>query len=125
LRREGVLRALVGGAAGGIFLALGARSMAQIAWGVSGFVLLAALLSPTGIYAAIGRFLALFGRFVGKVLAVVFLTPAFFLIFLPFGWLLRRGRKDRLERWFDRAAPSYWHRREDAPRTRASYEKAF
>ncbi|MEO8277835.1 MAG: hypothetical protein ABI639_16595 [Thermoanaerobaculia bacterium] len=125
LRKEGVIRTLVGGAAGGLFFAFGSPTVARVAWSVSGFVLLAALLSPTGVYAAIGRFLGLFGRVVGKVLAVLFLTPAFYLVFLPFGLLFRRGRNDRLERWFDRAAPTYWHRREDAPRTRASYEKAF
>jgi hypothetical protein len=125
LRREGVLRALVGGAVGGVLVYLGAVVLGRIAWCVAGVVLVAALASPDGVYAAIGRALALLGHGIGRLLAVLFLTPVFWLFFVPFGRLLRSGRRDRLERWFDRAAPSYWHRRDDRPRTKSSYEKAF
>ncbi len=125
LRREGTIRALAGGAVGAVLFALGAVALARVAGIVSGLVLLAALVSPGGLYAAIGRALAVVGRGVGRLLAVVFLTPVFFLFFLPFGKLLRSGHRDRLERWFDRQAPTYWHRRADGERTRASYEKAF
>lgn len=125
LRREGVLRALVGGAAGGALLYFGAPILARVAWGIAGLVLAAALASPDGAYAAIGRALALLGHGIGRLLAVLLLTPVFWLFFVPFGRLLRAGRRDRLERWFDSAAPSYWHRRNDAPRTKSYYEKAF
>lgn len=125
LRREGLIRALVGGAAGALFFRFGALRLAEVAWGVSGVVLLAALLSPAGLYAATGRGLALLGHGIGRLFAIVLLTPVFFLFFVPFGRLLRAGRRDRLERWFDRGAVTYWHRRGDAPRTKASYEKAF
>lgn len=125
LRREGALRAAIGAAVGGALYLVGAAILARVAWAASGFVLLASLASPDGLYAAIGRALALFGHLVGRLLAVVFLTPVFLLFFVPFGLLLRRGRRDRLERWFDPAAATYWHRRGDAPRTKSSYEKAF
>lgn len=125
LRREGVIRALVGGAVGGALLYFGAPILARVAWAAAGVVLAVALVSPDGAYAAIGRALALFGHGIGRLLAVVLLTPVFWLFFVPFGRLLRAGRRDRLERWFDKAAPSYWHRRNDAPRTKSSYEKAF
>jgi hypothetical protein len=99
--------------------------LAYVAWGISALILLLALISPAGAYAALGRGLEAFGRLVGRVLAVVLLTPVFFLFFTLFGRLFRTGRRDRLERWFDAAAPSYWHRRDDPPRSAASYEKAF
>jgi len=125
LRREGTIRALAGAAVGAVLFALGAVALARVAGIVSGLVLLAALASPGGLYAAIGRALAVVGQGVGRLLAIVFLTPVFFLFFLPFGKLLRSGHRDRLERFFDRRAPSYWHRRGDAARTKASFEKAF
>lgn len=125
LRREGATRALVGLLAGKAFQVLGFEHLAYVAWAVSALILLAALASPAGAYAAIGRGLSGLGRLVGRALAILLLTPVFFLFFFPFGRLLRGGRRDRLERWFDRAAPSYWHRREDTPRTAASYERAF
>ncbi|MEO8197727.1 MAG: hypothetical protein ABI689_13510 [Thermoanaerobaculia bacterium] len=120
-----MLRALVGGAVGGLFYFFGGLIFARIAWVGAGVVLLAALASPDGLYAALGRGLALLGHGIGRLLAILFLTPVYFLFFVPFGWLLRAGRRDRLERWFDRAASTYWHRRDDAPRTKSSYEKAF
>ncbi len=125
LRREGAIRALVGGAIGGVFFYFGALTLASVAWAGAGVVLLAALASPDGLYAAIGRALARLGLGLGRLLAILLLTPVFFLFFLPFGRLLRSGRRDRLERWWDPAALSYWHRRDDAPRTKASYEKTF
>jgi hypothetical protein len=54
------------------------------------------------------------------------LLPAFFLSFvLVFGLLARRGRKDRLERWFDGGRSSYWKERNDPPRDEAFYRRQF
>lgn len=125
LRREGALRALAGAALGGVLIFLGAAILARVAWVGAGVVLLAALASPDGLYSAIGRGLALLGHGIGRLLAIVLLTPVYWIFFVPFGRLLRAGRRDRLERWFDAAAPTYWHRRTDAARTKASYERAF
>lgn len=125
LRRAGVIQALVGAAVGGALFCFGAVFLARVAWGGAGLVGLAALISPAVLYAAIGRSLRLLGRGIGRLLAILLLTPVFLLFFVPFGRLLRAGRRDRLERWFDPSAPTYWHRRDDAPRTKSSYEKAF
>jgi len=125
LRREGLIRALVGGVIGGFLFYFGATLFARVAWAGSAVVLLAALASPAGLYSAIGRGLALLGHGIGRLLAVLLLTPVFLFFFVPFGRLLRGGRRDRLERWFDPAATTYWRRRDDAPRTTSSYERAF
>lgn len=125
LRREGLVRALVAGVAGAAVFFLWHRGAAYVVWTIAGLTLLAALASPTGAYAALGRGLAAFGRAVGRVLAVVLLTPLYFLFFVPFRALLRSGRRDRLERWFDRGAGTYWRRRSDPERTRESYERQF
>lgn len=125
LRWEGIVRALAGAAVGGVLSYFGATILALVAWAGAGLVLMAALASPDGLYAAIGRGLALLGHGIGRLLAIVLLTPLFWLFFVPFGRLLRGGRRDKLERWFDETAPSYWHRRADPPRTKASYERAF
>ena len=125
LRRQGSVRALVGAAVGGVLLLVGATILARVAWVGAGLVLLAALASPDGLYSAIGRGLALLGHGIGRLLTIVLLTPVYGLFFVPFGRLLRRGRRDKLERWFDKSAASYWHRRSDAARTKASYERAF
>jgi hypothetical protein len=125
LRREGLIRALAGAALGAAAFLFWHRTPAYVVWAVSALTLFLALTSPAGAYAALGRGLAAFGRLVGRVLAVVLLTPVFLLFFLPFRLLLRSGRRDRLERFFDREAPTYWKRRQDPERTRAFYERQF
>jgi hypothetical protein len=125
LRREGTTRAGVGLAVGGALFAFGARTLALLAWSLSGTILLAALASPAVVYAAIGRALERLGQLIGKLFAIVLLTPIFLLFFLPFGRLLRARRRDRLERWFDPQLATYWHRRREAARTTADYERAF
>ncbi len=125
LRREGTVRALAGAAVGGVLFTFGATILARVAWVGAGVVLFAALASPDGLYSAIGRGLAHLGHGIGRLFAIVLLTPVYWLFFVPFGRLLRGGRRDKLERWFDRGAASYWHRRNDAPRAKSSYERAF
>ncbi len=73
-------------------------------------LLLSLLLSPTGLYAALQRLFAATGRAAGRITTWLVMVPLFYLFFLPFGRLLRRGRRDRLKRSFDRAAGSYWRR---------------
>jgi hypothetical protein len=125
LRREGLIRALIGAAVGGALAYFGAPVLARVAWIGAVLVLVAALASPDGVYAAIGKGLARLGQGIGKALGLLLLSPLFFLFFLPFGLLLRSGRRDRLERGFDRSKPTYWHRRSDVPRSKSSFEKAF
>ena len=88
-------------------------------------MLLAALLSPDRLYLGIGRGLEILGRGIGRGLSILLLSPVFFLFVLPFGLLLRTGRRDRLERRLDRSASTYWHLRRDSVRGRAHFGRAF
>lgn len=124
-RRQGVIQALVGGAVGTVIFFFWHPAIAYLAWSLSALTLVAALLSPEGAYAAIGRGIAWLSRGVGRVLGYVLLVPLFFLFFTLFGRLFRGGRKDRLERWFDRDTSSYWKPRPDGDRTLADYERQF
>lgn len=114
----------IGAIAGGGLWWLGHPLMAQIVWGITGFLVLTALVSPHGIYAAIRRGLDRFGFLVGRVLSWVLLMPLFYLFFFPFGALSRRGRRDSMKRWTEPEAPTYWTDREDT-RTAESYERQF
>ena len=124
LRRRALVEALVAGAAGGV-LFLWRPPVAWVAWAIGAVVLAAALASPTGLYAGLRRALAGFGHAVGLVLTVVFLVPLYYGFFTVFGLLFRRGRRDRMERRFDRAAPSYWKRRPERERALTDYERLF
>jgi hypothetical protein len=122
LRRRALVEAAVAAAAGGL-LFFWKPPLAWVAWTIGAATLLAALLSPEGLYAGIRRGVAWFGHAVGQVLTVVLLVPLFFGFFAVFGALFRRGRRNRMEPRFDRAAPSYWKRRDARERTLADYER--
>lgn len=124
-RRHGVIQALVGALIGTLVFFFWHPWIAYLAWSLSAVTLAAALLSPQRAYAAIGRGVAAFSRGVGRVLGYVLLVPLFFLFFTLFGRLFRRGRRDRLERFFEPGAASYWKRRRDGRRTLADYERQF
>ena len=110
--------------AGGL-LFLWRPPVAWVAWAIGALVLAAALVSPTGLYAGLRRGFAWLGHAVGLALTVVFLVPLYYGFFAVFGILFRRGRRDRMERRFDRAAPTYWKRRPAGERTLADYERLF
>ncbi|MBI3413743.1 MAG: hypothetical protein HY043_00255 [Verrucomicrobia bacterium] len=61
----------------------------------------------------------------GFVMAHVILTLFFFLVILPIGLVARAVGKDFLSLKLDRAAESYWLRRDNKPKTAADYERQF
>lgn len=125
LRRRGLLQSAVGLVAGTLIWFFWHRYLAPVVWTLAALNGLAAIASPTGVYAAISRGLEALGRGIGRVLTVVLLTPVYWLFFAPFGLLRRRGRRDRLTRWIDPRAETYWRRREDEEMTLERYERQF
>jgi hypothetical protein len=61
---------------------------------------------------------------IGTVVFRVLFTVLYFLVFTPFGIVMRRVR-DPLNRSLDDPRPSQWIRRERAPVDAASYERSF
>lgn len=59
----------------------------------------AALLSPERAYAAIWRVVGLVANGIGSGWGAPY--PLYYLFFVPLGALFRRGRADRLERFFE------------------------
>jgi hypothetical protein len=109
LRRRGLLQAAVGLAiAAGLYFGLGWRIIPAIAAAVAVFTAMAALTSPTGLYARISRALEAFGMAVGTLVTWIVLAPLFYLVFTPFGLVAKRGANDPMKRRYDRAAGTYW-----------------
>jgi hypothetical protein len=107
-RLRGVIQALVAAGMGAVLLFFSLRTPAFLALGLAGLVGVSALVAPLSLFAAIEHAFLGLGRWTGALLGWVLLVPVFYLFFAPFGRLLRRGRRDRLQRRFDREAPSYW-----------------
>jgi hypothetical protein len=123
LRRGGVIRAVVAGLAAGVLFAIERPIVASVAIGIGTLTLLLALASPGGAYAALSRGVDRVGALIGALLTWVLLTPVFFLFFVPFGLLMRRGARDRLRRRFERERASYWTKR--APDRPGSLERPY
>jgi hypothetical protein len=111
LRITGLLQAAVGVAFGLASYLWWSPIVAGLALTLATVILLTALASPTGLYAAVQRLFLATGRVVGRGMTWVVMVPLFYLVFFPFGLLLRRGRRDQLKRFFDRDVPTYWERR--------------
>ena len=100
----------------------GFHTGAWLVLGAAAIVLLAALASPRGLYAVLDGMAQAIGRRIGRALTWLLLVPLFYLFFLPFGLLFRRGRRDRLKRFFDGEAPTYWETLEGPTAASSSHE---
>jgi hypothetical protein len=99
---------MAGGAFGLALWLFGARAIASVAFALAGSILVCALASPKGLYAGLQRFFDASGRVIGRAMTWIVMVPIFYLFFLPFGKLMRRGQRDRLHRQFDPEAKTYW-----------------
>jgi hypothetical protein len=123
VRLRGSLQASAGALFGLACWWFGARTDASVAFALAALVLVAALASPAGLYAMLQRFFDASGRVIGRAMSWLVMVPIFYLFFLPFGKLFRRGRNDRLHRAFDAQAESYWE--PHAPMRSSSLERQY
>jgi len=112
-RIRGAIQGLTGVAAGGLIFASASTTLGTVVLGIAGLILLAALISPTGLYAGIALGLEALGHFVRRAMTWVLMPLIFYMIFLPFGLLFRRGHKDPMRRFYDPNAATYWSPRKD------------
>ncbi len=123
VRLRGSLQALPGFAVAAAFYLFWSKTAAAIALAVTALVLFCVIASPLGLYALVRRLFDATGRTAGRVMTWVVMVPIFYLFFLPFGKLLRRGRRDRLHRSFDREAETYWEAH--APMQSSSLDRQY
>ena len=108
VRLAGALRAALMAAVGVLLFFFWSQTMAAVVLALATIVLLTALLSPRGLYAGIERLLEALGNVTGRALSWISLSLIFYTIFLPYGWLFRRGHRDSMRRFYDVKAESYW-----------------
>jgi hypothetical protein len=53
-----------------------------------------------------------FGELLNRLVSPIVMGIIFFVVFTPVAFFMRLTRRDALDRAFDRAAPSYWKRRD-------------
>jgi hypothetical protein len=123
VRRRALLQALAGAAFGSVCFLFWSRSVAYFAFAMAALVLVSALVSPSGLHAGMQRLFETTGRVLGRAMTWLLMAPLFYLFFLPFGMILRRGKRDRLRRYFDPEAESYWESHTSVPTS--SWERQY
>jgi hypothetical protein len=125
-RLAGTIQAAVGFAAAALFYFwLHRPVMAGVVVGLATVNLLAALLSPLGVYRHITAGVGVLGRVIGQVVTWILMPIVYMLLFTLFGWVLRAFGKLRLSRGPDRTLPTYWRDLSTVDRSPASYERQF
>ena len=124
-RARGLLQGMVGAAVGAGLHALGYPRIGVVALSLGTGIALAALASPTALYAAIEQLFGATGRLVGRALSWIILPMVFYGFFVPFHWLFRTGRRDAMKRFFETEATSYWSARERARAGSDSRERQY
>ena len=107
-RRVGTLQGLVAAAVGLLLMNYWSRVVGSVVLVVSAVILLSALASPLGLYAGVQRLFLALGNFMGRLLTWIVMPFVFYVLFSPFGLVFRRGRRDRLKRFFEPDDASYW-----------------
>ncbi len=125
VQRKALIQSLVGAVAGAVLFHFGRHTLAYVAFVIASLMLATALISPLGLHARLTRWIEAFGRQIGKLFTWILLVPFFFLFFTLFGRALRSGKRDKLERRFDRSAESYWRQRPVKTPALSDYERQF
>jgi hypothetical protein len=125
LRLIGSIQAVAIALVGLALLRFWARPAGIVALCIAGTILVAALASPTGLYAGVRRFFLGLGRLTGRLLTWTLMPPLFYLVFLPFGRVFRSGRRDRLRRFFEPEATSYWEPHRGSTASSASRKRLY
>jgi hypothetical protein len=125
-RLAGTIQAAVGFAAAATFYFwLHRPLMAGVVMALATLNLLAALLSPLGLYRHITAGVGVLGRIIGQIMTWLLMPLVYLLLFTLFGLVLRALGKLRLSRGPDRTLPTYWRDLSTVDRSPASYERQF
>ena len=116
---------------GGMFLLLGLASWwrghewpPRVFWTVGALLVVPGLLFPA-VLGPVQRGWMRFAMVLGEVNSRIILTVMFFLVFAPFGWILRTFFRDPLDRSLEGDESTNWIKRESVPMDRARYEQQF
>ena len=124
-RRRGLVQSAVGFAAAALLAWRFGRTPAYIAASVASLVGILALVSPLRALAAVERGVGRFAGWVGTLVTWLLMTPLYYLVLTPLGWLLRARGRLRVRRGPDRRVATYWTELPPPARGTAPYERQF
>ena len=102
----------------------GSTLFSAIVFGISMLLVVSALAAPA-LLAPFNRLWTNFGKVLHRVVSPLILGVIFYLVVTPTGFLMRLAGKDLLRRNFDRAAKTYWIKRDPAGPAAESLKNQF
>lgn len=125
-RKQGLIGLAVGGTVAVLFAFVFDRPKMAIAVATVAVVLAAiAFLFPLTLHKKIAAGLARLGLWVGTAVTWILMTVLYYLLFLPFGFFLRAGKKLRIVRRPDPAVTTYWTPTEGPAPALEAYRRQF
>ncbi|HEY0781544.1 MAG TPA: hypothetical protein VGE98_03750 [Thermoanaerobaculia bacterium] len=124
-RRQGLLGGAIGLAVAGALLYFGREKTGGFVAGVAVAIALLALVAPLTHYRHLISLFDRFAHLVGTAITWVLMTLLFFLVFLPFGLLLRARGRLRVSRRPDPGRVSYWAEASGRVGAADAYRKQF
>jgi Saxitoxin biosynthesis operon protein SxtJ len=116
---------------GGMFVLLGLASWwrghewpPRVFWTLGVLLVVPGLLAPA-VLGPVQRGWMRFGALLGEVNSRIILTVMFYLVFAPFGWIMRTFVRDPLDRSFAGDEKSHWIKRDVVRLDPARYEQQF
>jgi hypothetical protein len=125
VRLRGLLQAALAALLGSAILFFWSRAIGTAVLAIATIVAFSALASPLGLFAAIERLFLTLGHATGTLLTWILLVPVFYGFFVPFGRLMRRGRRDRLKRHLEADAETYWEPHAGPTAASTSHERQY
>lgn len=125
LRKKGAMQGAGAAIIASLFWYFDLRTMSYIAGTMATIVLVAAIVSPNRAFATLNRGADKLGRFLGNCIKWIFLPAVYYLFFLPFGILFRRGDNDSLQRTYAPGNSTYWINRKESGVVSRSRSKQF
>lgn len=125
-RKQGLIGLAVGGTVALLFAFVFDRpKMALIVAAVAFLLAAIAFLFPLTLHKKIAAGLGRFGYWFGTAVTWILMTVLYYLLFLPFGFFLKAGKKLRIVRRPDPAVTSYWTPTEGPAPSLEAYRRQF
>jgi hypothetical protein len=125
IRLRGAFKALIPAAIGSVIYVCVSALGGSVVLSMATLIFVAAVLSPTGLYAVIERGLNAATTSVGRLMSWIVLPALFYAVFVPFGKARRGGARDRLQRSCDATRTSYWSDRTGERAASANRRKQY
>ena len=111
LRKHGLRQTIITGGLAALLYFFLSESIGTMVAGVACVLFVSSMLFPVAIYSRIEKLVGWIAMQLQRGITWLLMRLIFTLIFTPFSLLFRRGKRDKLMRWMEPEADTYWNDR--------------